>query len=220
MEIGEVPTPVPGPGEVQVRVTAAALNHIDLWLRRGLPALHVSLPHVSGGDVCGVVSELGPGVAPRAGAAVGDRVLGIESRPLVRPVRRLPRRARQFLPRLSDARRAGLGRRGRVPGRAGAEPGAGAARPHPARRRCAGGAADLLPDRLADAGRARANPSGGDRAGAGSRLGGRQRGNPDRQAVRRAGDCHRIDRRQAGLQPARWAPTRRSTTRRPSWWPR
>jgi len=75
MEIGDVPTPAPGPGGVQIRVTAAALNHIDLWLRNGLPALPVSLPHVSGGDVCGVVSELGPGVAPRAGCAVGDRVL-------------------------------------------------------------------------------------------------------------------------------------------------
>ncbi len=75
MEIGDVPTPTPGPGEVQIRVTAAALNHIDLWLRQGLPALPVPLPHVSGGDVCGVVAELGPGVAPRAGCAVGDRVL-------------------------------------------------------------------------------------------------------------------------------------------------
>jgi NADPH:quinone reductase-like Zn-dependent oxidoreductase len=69
MEIGDVPTPTPGPGEVQIRVTAAALNHIDLWLRKGLPALPVPLPHVSGGDVCGVVSELGPGVAPRADCA-------------------------------------------------------------------------------------------------------------------------------------------------------
>jgi NADPH:quinone reductase-like Zn-dependent oxidoreductase len=75
MEIGEVPTPLPGPGEVQVRVSAAALNHIDLWLRQGLPALHVPLPHVSGGDVCGVVSALGAGVKPMAGVNEGDRVV-------------------------------------------------------------------------------------------------------------------------------------------------
>ncbi|HZL18904.1 MAG TPA: alcohol dehydrogenase catalytic domain-containing protein, partial [Polyangia bacterium] len=75
MEVAEVPTPTPGPGEVQVRVSAAALNHIDLWLRRGLPALHVPLPHVSGGDVCGVVSALGAGVKVMAGATEGDRVL-------------------------------------------------------------------------------------------------------------------------------------------------
>ncbi len=75
MEVGDVPAPEPGPGEAAVRVTAAALNHIDLWLRRGLPALPVALPHVAGGDGCGVVAALGPGVAPRPGAGVGDRVL-------------------------------------------------------------------------------------------------------------------------------------------------
>jgi NADPH:quinone reductase-like Zn-dependent oxidoreductase len=75
MEVADVPAPTPGPGEAQVRVTAAALNHIDLWLRQGLPALQVPLPHVSGGDVCGVVSALGAGVKPMAGAQEGDRVL-------------------------------------------------------------------------------------------------------------------------------------------------
>jgi NADPH:quinone reductase-like Zn-dependent oxidoreductase len=75
LEIAEVPTPTPGPGEVQVRVAAAALNHIDLWLRQGLPALKVAFPHVSGGDVAGVVAALGAGVRPMAGALVGDRVV-------------------------------------------------------------------------------------------------------------------------------------------------
>ena len=73
MEIGDVPTPTPGPGEVQIRVTAAALNHIDLWLRRGLPALHVPLPHVSGGDVCG----RGVGARRRGRAAGRCRRSGI-----------------------------------------------------------------------------------------------------------------------------------------------
>ncbi|HVX97472.1 MAG TPA: zinc-binding dehydrogenase [Polyangia bacterium] len=72
LEIADVPTPTPGPHEVQVRVTATALNHIDVWMRRGLPALHLKLPHVSGGDVCGVVSALGQGVT---GVAEGDRVV-------------------------------------------------------------------------------------------------------------------------------------------------
>ncbi len=72
LEIAEVPDPVAGAGQVQVRVSAVALNHIDLFLRQGLPALHVELPHVSGGDVCGHVSAIGDGVT---GVAVGDRVL-------------------------------------------------------------------------------------------------------------------------------------------------
>ncbi|MEA2698454.1 MAG: hypothetical protein QOI66_2725 [Myxococcales bacterium] len=72
LEIGEVPTPTPSAGQVQVRVSAVALNHIDLWLRRGLPALKIALPHISGGDVCGVVSALGAGVR---GVAEGTRVV-------------------------------------------------------------------------------------------------------------------------------------------------
>jgi NADPH:quinone reductase-like Zn-dependent oxidoreductase len=72
MEVAEVPDPTPGPGEVLVRVRAAALNHIDLWLRRGLPALKVPLPHVPGGDVCGVVAGLGAGAR---GVKEGDRVV-------------------------------------------------------------------------------------------------------------------------------------------------
>lgn len=75
MEVGDVPTPTPGPGEVQVRVTAAAMNHIDLWLRQGLPALQVPFPHVAGGDVCGVISAIGPGVKAMPDRAEGDRVV-------------------------------------------------------------------------------------------------------------------------------------------------
>src|SRR4051812_45880861 len=72
LEIAEVPDPIAGAGQVQVRVTAVGLNHIDLFLRQGMPALHVELPHVSGGDVCGQVSAIGEGVT---GVDVGDRVL-------------------------------------------------------------------------------------------------------------------------------------------------
>jgi len=75
MEVGDLPTPTPGPGEVQVRVAAAAMNHIDLWLRQGLPALRVALPHVAGGDVCGVISAVGAGVKPMPDLAEGDRVV-------------------------------------------------------------------------------------------------------------------------------------------------
>ncbi|HEY0707159.1 MAG TPA: alcohol dehydrogenase catalytic domain-containing protein [Polyangia bacterium] len=63
MEVAEVPTPVAGPGEVLVKVRAAALNHFDLWARRGLPALQVPLPHVPGGDIVGEIAALGAGVS-------------------------------------------------------------------------------------------------------------------------------------------------------------
>lgn len=72
LELGELPVPAPGPGEVQVRVRAVALNHIDLWMRRGLPSMKIALPHVPGGDVCGAVSAVGPGVR---GVEAGARVL-------------------------------------------------------------------------------------------------------------------------------------------------
>src|SRR5450432_3437370 len=78
LEIADVPVPTPGPHEVQVRVTATALNHIDVWMRRGLPALHLALPHVSGGDVCGTVSALGAGVKGGPNGVdvdVGERVV-------------------------------------------------------------------------------------------------------------------------------------------------
>jgi NADPH:quinone reductase-like Zn-dependent oxidoreductase len=74
MEVAEVPRPVAGPGEVLVKVRAAALNHFDLWIRRGLPALQVPLPHVPGGDVVGEIAALGAGV-DHAAIAVGTRVV-------------------------------------------------------------------------------------------------------------------------------------------------
>jgi NADPH:quinone reductase-like Zn-dependent oxidoreductase len=63
--------PEPGPGEVRVRVRAVALNHLDIWTRRGGPAFRVELPHRLGADIAGVVDALGPG----ATAAVGSKVV-------------------------------------------------------------------------------------------------------------------------------------------------
>lgn len=59
--LGEVETPSPGPGEVRIRVMASALNHIDLWLSRGMPRPR-AFPHVSGSDVAGVIDAVGEGV--------------------------------------------------------------------------------------------------------------------------------------------------------------
>jgi len=63
----DVPIPDVGVDEVLVKVKAVALNHMDLWLRRGLPEgpgiRPVHLPHVSGGDIAGVVAKVGVGVS-------------------------------------------------------------------------------------------------------------------------------------------------------------
>ena len=67
-----VEVPAPGPCEVRVAVRAVALNHLDLWVRRGGPAFKLSYPHRLGSDICGVVEALGPGAH---GVAVGQRVV-------------------------------------------------------------------------------------------------------------------------------------------------
>ena len=72
----DVPDPEPGPGEVLVALRAAGLNHLDIWIRKGLPS--APKPRILGADGAGVVSALGAGVE---GFAVGDRVVlnpGIE----------------------------------------------------------------------------------------------------------------------------------------------
>jgi NADPH:quinone reductase-like Zn-dependent oxidoreductase len=71
VRIEELPRPAPGAGEVLLEVKAAALNHLDLWVRRGLP-IETTMPHIGGSDVAGVVVEAGEGVD---GGRVGERVV-------------------------------------------------------------------------------------------------------------------------------------------------
>jgi NADPH:quinone reductase-like Zn-dependent oxidoreductase len=62
----DAPDPQPGAGELLVRVRACALNHLDLWERRGLERVSIPLPHISGSDIAGeVIASGGPGVVPR-----------------------------------------------------------------------------------------------------------------------------------------------------------
>lgn len=68
----DAPDPVPAHGRVVVRVAAVAMNHLDLWQRRGLDRVRIPLPHISGADVSGTIAALGPGVS---GLAEGDRVM-------------------------------------------------------------------------------------------------------------------------------------------------
>jgi len=64
--------PEPGPREVRVRVRAVALNHMDLWVRRGLPHMKYTWPYRLGCDIAGEVDAVGP---EARGATVGERVL-------------------------------------------------------------------------------------------------------------------------------------------------
>jgi NADPH:quinone reductase-like Zn-dependent oxidoreductase len=68
----DCPTPEPRAGQALVRTEASALNHLDLWVGRGLPGLDTVFPAVTGSDGAGVVQSVGPGVDA---AWVGRRVL-------------------------------------------------------------------------------------------------------------------------------------------------
>ena len=59
LEYGEAPDPQIRPDEVLVEVRACALNHLDVWARRGLPGIEIPLPHILGNDIAGVVREAG-----------------------------------------------------------------------------------------------------------------------------------------------------------------
>jgi NADPH:quinone reductase-like Zn-dependent oxidoreductase len=66
----DAPDPVVRPGWVVVRVRACALNHLDLWQRRGLDRVSIPLPHISGADIAGEIADAGD-----SGAPVGQRVM-------------------------------------------------------------------------------------------------------------------------------------------------
>ncbi len=72
LQYGELKEPVAGPGEVLVSVKACAMNHLDIWVRQGLPGIQIPMPHILGTDVSGVVLEVGKGVKL---FKKGDRVI-------------------------------------------------------------------------------------------------------------------------------------------------
>jgi NADPH:quinone reductase-like Zn-dependent oxidoreductase len=72
LKYDEFPTPIPGPGEVLVKLHAAALNRVDLWVRNGWPGLRLEMPHISGSDGAGVIAALGGDVE---GLQEGERVV-------------------------------------------------------------------------------------------------------------------------------------------------
>src|SRR4030067_3515502 len=63
LQYTDFPTPQPGPGQALVRLHAAALNRLDLWVREGWPGIRLEYPHILGADGAGIVEALGPSVS-------------------------------------------------------------------------------------------------------------------------------------------------------------
>jgi NADPH:quinone reductase-like Zn-dependent oxidoreductase len=72
LKYDEVPEPKPQANQVLVRVRACALNHLDLWVRGGLPNVPIPLPHIPGSDVAGEIAEIGSEVTTMR---VGQKVV-------------------------------------------------------------------------------------------------------------------------------------------------
>ena len=68
----DVPEPKLHASDVLVRVRACALNHLDLWVRRGLPGVSIPLPHIPGSDISGEIARIGDHVTR---VKVGDKVV-------------------------------------------------------------------------------------------------------------------------------------------------
>jgi NADPH:quinone reductase-like Zn-dependent oxidoreductase len=72
LEYRDVPDPRCGADEALIEVKACGVNHLDLWVRGGLPGVEIEMPHILGNDVVGVVAEVGEVVRH---VKPGDRVL-------------------------------------------------------------------------------------------------------------------------------------------------
>jgi len=72
LRYSEVREPEIGANEVLVRVRACALNHLDLWVRRGMPGITIPMPHIPGSDIAGEVARVGEKVSC---VQPGERVL-------------------------------------------------------------------------------------------------------------------------------------------------
>lgn len=70
--VEDAPKPTIGPGDVLIQIKAAALNHLDLWVRSGSREKYIPLPHIPGSDGAGIVTEAGSAVLH---VKTGEKVL-------------------------------------------------------------------------------------------------------------------------------------------------
>ncbi|MDG1499485.1 MAG: zinc-binding dehydrogenase [Planctomycetota bacterium] len=75
IQIEQKPVPEPGPGEVLVRVLAVSINHLDLWVRRGMPGMPIPFPRILGCDGTGEIAAFGEGTEEAIDLKVGDTVV-------------------------------------------------------------------------------------------------------------------------------------------------
>ena len=72
LEYADFPTPEPGPNDALVKLEAAALNRLDLWVRNGWPGIKLEYPHIPGADGAGEIVQVGERVT---GWSPGDQVV-------------------------------------------------------------------------------------------------------------------------------------------------
>ncbi len=72
LEYGDLPEVSVRPGEVKIKVAATSVNHLDVWVRKGMPHLKLNYPHVICSDASGTVEAIGEGVV---GFQQGDEVI-------------------------------------------------------------------------------------------------------------------------------------------------
>jgi NADPH:quinone reductase-like Zn-dependent oxidoreductase len=77
LEYADFPTPEPGPGQALVKLKAAALNRLDVWVRNGWPGIKLAYPHIPGADGAGEIAALGDPLPSSGdgGLKVGDPVV-------------------------------------------------------------------------------------------------------------------------------------------------
>jgi NADPH:quinone reductase-like Zn-dependent oxidoreductase len=76
LKYADLPNPTPAPGEALIRVKAVALNHLDVWVRKGWENLKLKMPHIGGSDIAGEIVSVN-GVSSHNGSnwAPGNRVI-------------------------------------------------------------------------------------------------------------------------------------------------
>lgn len=81
LKYADLPEPQPKPGEALIRVRAVALNHLDIWVRKGWKGLRVEMPHITGSDIAGevvAVNSAGSTWTPGARVIINPGVITAE----------------------------------------------------------------------------------------------------------------------------------------------